>query len=240
MYGSKYLGYIELASENKFGVNPLDIDQVVTDIKKYKQIYDYVIVMPHWGREYRYYPLPECKDMAYKMVDAGADAIIASHAHNIQPMIQYKGKWVYFCLGNFLFPDYYMHPPRPIWYPSNNIEAQLAKRVFGYPDCIDEHVVSVWRGRSRIGIMAKCSLSESIVDLKYDFVGLSEDNILDFYNCFNAKMKRIRMWCFGQTIQMHNYEFWIRCYESRWNIPRRLLHFVSRLFKINYDVKVNL
>ena len=48
MYGNKYLGYVELAEKDKAGVNPLNIDQAVADLRKYKQMYDFVVVMPHW------------------------------------------------------------------------------------------------------------------------------------------------------------------------------------------------
>ena len=64
MYGNKYLGYMELAGESKAGVNPLIIDKVVSDIKEAKQNNDIVIVMPHWGREYCYQPMPESITMA--------------------------------------------------------------------------------------------------------------------------------------------------------------------------------
>ena len=40
MYGNPWLGYVELAGENKAGVNPLDIEKVVYDIKDAKQKYD--------------------------------------------------------------------------------------------------------------------------------------------------------------------------------------------------------
>lgn len=239
MYGNKYLGYVELAGKNKPGVNPLDMDKVVADIKNYKQLYDWVIVMPHWGREYSYFPMVECKKMAYQMIDAGADAVMSSHAHNIQPMIKYKNKWIYFCMGNFLFPDFYMHPPRPIWYPEDKIAKTNIKRYVGYPPSIEEPTISVWNGRSRIGIMANMNLSNNIA-IKYDFVGLQENNILESYNGFNSKIKRIRMWLMGAIIKLPNYRFCLKCYESKWNIPRRAVHFISRKLKINYDIKVNI
>jgi len=138
MYGNKYLGYVELAEKDKAGVNPLNIDQAVADIRKYKQMYDYVVVMPHWGREYQYLPMLECKDMSLQMIDAGADAIIGGHAHNIQPCIKYKGKLIYYCLANFLFPDYYMHPPRPIWYPDSSYDVKSISKSYCYPDHIEK------------------------------------------------------------------------------------------------------
>lgn len=238
MYGNAYLGYVELADNNKPGINPLDIDKVVLDIQKYKKQYDYVIVMPHWGREYQYFPLVECKELSYKMIDAGADAIMGSHAHNIQPMIKYKGKSIYFGMGNYLFPDFYMYPPRPIWYPDKNIDLTNIKREIGYPYPISQPIVSVWNGRSRIGIVSKIELENNKLSTDYRLVYLSVDNIVRFYDCFNRHLKRFRMWWMGRIIKCSNYKFLLRCYNSRLNIPRRLLHKVSRILNINYDVKV--
>lgn len=238
MYGNVYLGHVELAGEDHPGVNPLEIDSVIKDILRCKKKYDYVVVMPHWGREYQYFPLVECKTKAYQMIDAGADAVIGSHAHNIQPMIKYKGKPIYFGMGNYLFPDFYMYPPRPIWYPNENIDLTAIRREVGYPYPINEPIVSVWNGRSRIGIISSMEILNNNLSIKYRLVYLSVDNIVRFYDCWNNYLKRFRMWWMGNVIKCSNYEFWIRCYNSKYNIPRRLLHLISRILGINYDVKL--
>ena len=238
MYGNSYLGYVELAGVDKPGINPLDIEKVVADIRKYKKQHDYVVVMPHWGQEYQYFPLVECKEMAYQMIDAGADVIMGSHAHNIQPMVKYKGRVIYFGMGNFLFPDFYMTPPRPIWYPNENIDLTAIRREVGYPYPINEPIVSVWNGRSRIGIISSMEILNNNLSIKYRLVYLSVNNIVRFYDCWNNYLKRFRMWWMGNVIKCSNYEFWIRCYNSKYNIPRRLLHLISRILGINYDVKL--
>ena len=50
------MAYVPAATESSYGVNPLVIENVVADIKCYKKKYDYVFVMPHWGKEYSVYP----------------------------------------------------------------------------------------------------------------------------------------------------------------------------------------
>lgn len=225
MYGNVYLGYVELAGKDKSGVNPLNIDQVVSDIKKYKQLYDYVIVMPHWGREYQYFPMLEVKEMALKMVDAGADAVIGSHAHNIQPMINYKGRNIYFCLANYLFPDYYMHPPRPIWYPEENYDITKISRTYCYPDHIEESTTSVWRNSSRVGMVVEMMIEDTI-RTKYRFVYLSKNNILRFYGKTNSFLKRVRLSIMGFAVKSKKYPVIKRLYESRYNLPRRAWHLI--------------
>lgn len=177
MYGNKYLGYVELAGKNKAGINPLDIDKVVSDIRQAKQKFDRVVVLPHWGREYKYNPLPECITMAKTMIKAGADAVLGSHPHQIQPLIGYKGKPVCFSMGNFLFPDFYMYPPRPIWYPESIAEVKGVKDVVGYPFPIEEPIRQVWNPVSRYGCVISLTFDGHGVKATSRFVHSSPDNV---------------------------------------------------------------
>lgn len=229
MYGNQYLGYVELAGDNKAGVNPLDIEKVEADIKKYKQQCDYVVVMPHWGREYQYLPMVECKIMAQRMVDVGADAVIASHAHNIQPEIKYKGKSIFFCLSNFLFPDFLMHPPRPIWYPSDDVNIDYIKREVGYPSNIKDPIVSVWTERSRVGMLVDATFKDGKVLCKYKFSYLTKDNKVEFYSKLQSCLKEVRFSWMKLLIQSKYYKQILRIYNSKWNIIRRGWHFGCRL-----------
>jgi poly-gamma-glutamate synthesis protein (capsule biosynthesis protein) len=45
--------------------------------------------------------------LAKKMIDAGATAIFGSHPHVIQPIEIYKGKPIFYSLGNFVFDQYF-------------------------------------------------------------------------------------------------------------------------------------
>lgn len=239
MFGNKYLGYVELASKEKSGVNPLVIEKVIEDIKLAKSKYDFVIVMPHWGMEYQYLPLDESIGMAKKMVDAGADGVFSSHAHNIQPRIKYKNKPIYFGLGNFLFPDYFMFPPRPIWYPSPIESTNIPKEV-GYPDKIEKPIISVWNGRSRIGMCSEVKLSGEKIYDHYHLTYLSEDNQIDHYYCFNNRIKHLRLLLMAKMIESKHYMVYKKIYESKYNLFRRGLHFISRAMRINYDVKLSI
>ena len=178
MYGNKYLGYVELAGKNKAGINPLDIDKVINDIREAKQQYDKVIIMPHWGREYLYEPMPECVTMAKQMVDAGADAVMGSHTHHIQPLIKYKKKPICFSMGNFLFPDFYMFPPRPIWYPDSFEEVRNIEDVVGYPFPIDKPIRQVWNPVSRYGFTLGLETKKEKIGIKKGFVVSSKDNVV--------------------------------------------------------------
>ncbi len=47
---------------------------------------DALIVIPHWGEEYRAEPRPEDRRLAVQLVEAGAIAIVGHHPHVLQPV----------------------------------------------------------------------------------------------------------------------------------------------------------
>lgn len=64
---------------------------------------DYLIVLPHAGVEFMDVPLPEWRTRYRTFIDLGADAVVASHPHVPQGWELYKGKPIYYSLGNFVF-----------------------------------------------------------------------------------------------------------------------------------------
>lgn len=65
---------------------------------------DYLVVMPHWGVEYQEHGWHSSQEViGHAMIDAGADVVIGAHPHVIQPVEVYKGKAIFYSLGNFIF-----------------------------------------------------------------------------------------------------------------------------------------
>jgi poly-gamma-glutamate synthesis protein (capsule biosynthesis protein) len=85
----------------------IDETDIVEKINKLKEVSDYVIVVPHWGLEYKGLASREQEILAHKMIDAGADIIIGHHPHVIQNKEMYNGKEIYYSLGNFIFDQYF-------------------------------------------------------------------------------------------------------------------------------------
>lgn len=75
----------------------------VESIKLAKEQADLVVVITHWGVEREDMPVQYQKDLARRFIDAGADLIVGSHPHVLQGFEQYKGKWIAYSLGNFIF-----------------------------------------------------------------------------------------------------------------------------------------
>ena len=64
---------------------------------------DLKILTLHWGNEYIHRPSMMQRNMAYRLIDAGADIIVGHHSHVIQPYEKYKAGHIFYSLGNFCF-----------------------------------------------------------------------------------------------------------------------------------------
>lgn len=72
-------------------------------INKLKTESDYIVVTMHAGTEYKREPNWQQFKFARAAIDAGADMIVGAHPHWVQPIEQYKGKYIFYSLGNFVF-----------------------------------------------------------------------------------------------------------------------------------------
>ena len=69
-----------------------------------------VLVYPHWGTEYDPTPFAGQQALAHAVIDAGADMVIGNHAHRVGAMELYKGKPIWYALGNFVFDQTWSEP----------------------------------------------------------------------------------------------------------------------------------
>jgi hypothetical protein len=69
-----------------------------------------VIVWPHWGVEYTASPSLVQQTLAHNAIHAGADPVIGNHPHWAQAMEVYKGKPIWYALGNFTFDQTWSEP----------------------------------------------------------------------------------------------------------------------------------
>ena len=64
---------------------------------------DLIIAYMHFGNEYSTSPNEDQVRIAHELIDCGADVVIGSHPHVTQGIEMYKGKPVFYSLGNFIF-----------------------------------------------------------------------------------------------------------------------------------------
>ena len=106
------------------------------DIMEAKKTVDYLFVLPHDGIEYIDVPLPETIASYRDFIDYGADGVIASHPRCPQGWEEYKGKPIFYSLGNFFFNSkentLYRAFNRPHWYEGICVELQLSENQISY------------------------------------------------------------------------------------------------------------
>lgn len=81
-------------------------EKALADIASVRGKADFVVLYTHWGKEY-VPALASVKTLAHEFVDAGTDLIIGSHPHVVQEKEEYRGKMIYYSLGNFIFDQYF-------------------------------------------------------------------------------------------------------------------------------------
>jgi poly-gamma-glutamate synthesis protein (capsule biosynthesis protein) len=96
-----------VATEDKPGTAAgHDVDLMVRAIRAAAKEADIVIVSIHWGVELDTQPRAEQVEQAERFIDAGADVIFGHHSHRLQPMGRYKGRPIFWGLGNFVWPNH--------------------------------------------------------------------------------------------------------------------------------------
>lgn len=99
------------ATATRIGSAPLLASYVRADVQAARTAgADLVIVFPHWGTEYRSKPFAAQQQLARMVIDSGADMVIGNHAHWAAAMEVYKGKPIWYALGNFVFDQTWSEP----------------------------------------------------------------------------------------------------------------------------------
>ncbi len=89
-----------------------DLDRLTQSIKELKNRSDFIVVTMHAGEEYTREPNSEQTNFARAAIDAGADLVIGAHPHWIQTIEEYKGKQIFYSLGNFVFDQMWSQDTR--------------------------------------------------------------------------------------------------------------------------------
>jgi poly-gamma-glutamate synthesis protein (capsule biosynthesis protein) len=84
-----------------------DVKEILRNVRNGKQLSDFCIVTDHghepgnWSQE----PPDFLQQFAHQAIDAGADAFIVHGPHQLRGIEIYKGRPIFYSLGNFVFDD---------------------------------------------------------------------------------------------------------------------------------------
>jgi len=101
------LNGLPLERGRDYMVNLIDEGQMLDDIRRARESgVDFVVVLPHMGNEYELQPRPIHRTWVRLMMDAGADIVLASHPHVLQPAefidLGDREGFVVYSMGNFI------------------------------------------------------------------------------------------------------------------------------------------
>jgi hypothetical protein len=113
-----YLEPVPEAGQDRPGVSPYDLEEIEACLRAAESDLrpDYKIVSLHWGEGLSHYARPESVREAHRIIDAGADMIVGHHAHCLQGYEVYRGKPIFYGLGNFFCSRYLRLPDQRLTY----------------------------------------------------------------------------------------------------------------------------
>ena len=92
-----------IASDSSAGANPIDPINQYYVIQEAKRNSDKIIVIVHGGVEHFQLPTPRMVKTYRYFIDVGADVVINHHQHCYSGYEIYKGRPIFYGLGNFCF-----------------------------------------------------------------------------------------------------------------------------------------
>ena len=117
----------------------MHIERMQRAIQEANSIADIIIVSMHAGDEYE--PLPNDSQMAFAhaAIDAGAEMVIGHHPHVVQTMEIYKGKYIFYSLGNFIFDQMWSRETREGLLIKAAFTKEGVKNVTFHPVLIEDY-----------------------------------------------------------------------------------------------------
>jgi hypothetical protein len=115
--------------------------------------------------------------MARLMLNSGASLVLGSHPHRVQPVINTKKGSIAYSMGNFLFPERLIAPPKVTYYPEKPIDYSTLPITDAYPE-VDQVTLKTLPYLARVGMIISSMLTESSVKTDYILSYLDEKNMV--------------------------------------------------------------
>lgn len=175
-----------------------DIKPFLRGVERLREAHsDYLLVCcVHWGR-FRVSPNKGQKSFGRKLIDLGVDLVIGNHPHKVQYFEVYKGKPLYYSLGNLYFthrkPDFNKLPNVHYAYVSLlEFEGREYKESVHHQTwCDDKKVVLKEEKSSKLGL--------EMLRFARSYIGFGESehttNVGWFMEHIDAPNKEEAAWC---------------------------------------------
>jgi poly-gamma-glutamate synthesis protein (capsule biosynthesis protein) len=125
----------------QYAMDPIDLSGILRGVRQGKQHADFLIASIHSHEpagsaesdpknDFRDLPADFLQDLSHQAIDSGADAFVATGIHHLGPVEIYKGKPIFYGMGDFFWAD--IQEPMPA-----NIYQQYRKQLaeaFTHPE----------------------------------------------------------------------------------------------------------
>lgn len=166
-----------IAGKEHAGAAPLDVPTVVCSILEAKRKADRVIVIVHGGNEFFQLPTPRMKRTYRCFVECGADVVLNHHQHCFSGYEFYKGKPIFYGLGNFCFD----HPTfKGLWNEGYMVnlffDETITFELIPYSQCAELATICVYENEQREKLLTKVHELNEII--------LNDDSLEEEYRKF--------------------------------------------------------
>lgn len=176
-----------IATSDKSGANPLNPIQQYYAITEAKKNADYVMVIVHGGHEHFQLPSLRMKETYRFFIDAGADVVVNHHQHCFSGYEEYKGKMIFYGLGNFCFEA--LSKVGDFWFEGFMIKLDFSDKInyelIPYIQCKEEASVKL------LGDRTIFNQSLSLLNQILEDDNLLESKLRDFYLKGSSSVKGI-------------------------------------------------
>lgn len=118
-----------IATDDHCGSNPLNPIQQYYAIQEARQKADYVLVIVHGGVEHYQLPTSRMQETYRFFIEAGVDVVVNHHQHCYSGYEEYKGKPIFYGLGNLCFDR---SKRNSIWNEGFMLDLTFAKKGLSY------------------------------------------------------------------------------------------------------------
>lgn len=164
-----------IATDETAGSNPLNPIQQYYKIQEAKEKADYIIIIIHGGIEMYQLPSLRMQNTYRFFIDAGADVVINHHQHCFSGYEIYKGKPIFYGLGNFCFD--WIGRQDSIWNQGYLVSLVFGKEIsfeiVPYIQCNKEALVKLLNSDElksfNLGLNRLCSIIQNKHELKSNY-----------------------------------------------------------------------
>lgn len=196
-------------------INYFEPDKVIQDIKQLQNKVHKIICSIHWGIDYSRFFTKDQQVICRKLIDAGADIIMGHHPHTYQPYEIYKGKYIFYSLGQLCFGDF-------IW--EGELRALKRKTKISYIPLINKNLVIDKFIKTR--------------DLKGNYIKVYSNNYFKSYNHFllfiNSLMINYKLVHWLLSVKESFLDRFIEYFFGYYRNPIKQIFKIENLRKVNY------